>query len=186
MAKGPVGKYKCSKCDKEISLIAKTRHDRSCDGTYRIYKPVFTKTKECVFCGREFTTVSGCGSHAVQCEQNPERVIRKTGYSWNKGLTIETDERVAKSAALLRSNIKPNHGQCKDPNKEIERRKKISLSLKETGTAGGYRENAGRSKKFSVYDSFGNKTTLQSSYEYAVFEILCELGIRWMRPKALS
>lgn len=54
------------------------------------------------------------------------------------------------------------------------------------GKRGGYRENAGRSKKFKVFDSFGNQTTLQSLYEYAVFELLCELGLRWVRPKALK
>lgn len=54
------------------------------------------------------------------------------------------------------------------------------------GRIGGYRANAGRSKKFKVHDSLGNLTTLQSTYEYAVFEILCELGIRWIRPGALK
>lgn len=54
------------------------------------------------------------------------------------------------------------------------------------GRHGGYRPNAGRSKKFKVYDSFGNRVTLQSTYENVVFEILCELGIRWIRPKALK
>jgi hypothetical protein len=54
------------------------------------------------------------------------------------------------------------------------------------GKHGGYRPNAGRSKKVKVYDSNGKLVTLQSSYENAVFEILCELGINWIRPSALK
>lgn len=54
------------------------------------------------------------------------------------------------------------------------------------GKHGGYRPNAGRSKKFKVLDTYGNVVTLQSSYELNVFEILCELGIEWIRPRALK
>jgi hypothetical protein len=51
---------------------------------------------------------------------------------------------------------------------------------------GGYRENAGHSKKFKVVDSFGKETTLQSSYELRCSELLNGLGIKWLRPKALK
>ena len=54
MARGPVGKYKCLKCSKDVSLIAKTRHDRSCDGVVRTYKAAHNKATDCVFCGRVF------------------------------------------------------------------------------------------------------------------------------------
>lgn len=54
------------------------------------------------------------------------------------------------------------------------------------GKVGGYRPNAGRSKKFRVYDTQGNIVVLQSTYELDLFEILCELGVRWERPKALK
>lgn len=51
---------------------------------------------------------------------------------------------------------------------------------------GGYRENAGHSKKFKVTDSFCNVVTLQSTYELKCSEILNDLSIRWIRPKALK
>lgn len=54
------------------------------------------------------------------------------------------------------------------------------------GKHGGYRPNAGRSKKFKVVDSFGKETVLQSSYELKCSEILNEMGIKWVRPKALK
>jgi hypothetical protein len=68
---------------------------------------------------------------------------------------------------------------------ELIRRKKISDAQKRLG-GGGYRENAGRSKKFKVFDSFGNPTTLQSSYELECSVILDKMGIKWNRPKALK
>lgn len=54
------------------------------------------------------------------------------------------------------------------------------------GKIGGYRANAGRSKKFKVVDSFGSSTTLQSTYELKCKEILDQIGILWVRPKALK
>lgn len=54
------------------------------------------------------------------------------------------------------------------------------------GQIGGYRPNAGRSKKFKVRDSFGKETTLQSTFELRCAEILDKLKINWIRPKALK
>ena len=54
------------------------------------------------------------------------------------------------------------------------------------GKHGGYRQNAGRSKKFKVFDSFGTETILQSTYELECSKVLDELGIKWIRPKMLK
>lgn len=54
------------------------------------------------------------------------------------------------------------------------------------GQLGGYRPNAGRSKKFRVEDSYGNDVVLQSTYELRCSEILNQLKISWIRPKALK
>lgn len=54
------------------------------------------------------------------------------------------------------------------------------------GNYGGYKERAGRSKKYYVFDSLGNKTCLQSSYELKCSNILEELNLRWVRPKSLK
>lgn len=66
-------------------------------------------------------------------------------------------------------------------------RTKPDLRNKEyIGKRGGYRANAGKSKKFKVLDSFGKETLLQSSFELKCSEILNELSIRWIRPKAIK
>ena len=54
------------------------------------------------------------------------------------------------------------------------------------GKIGGYRPNAGRSKKFKVLDSYGIEVVLQSSYELLCSEILNDLNIKWIRPKSLK
>jgi hypothetical protein len=51
---------------------------------------------------------------------------------------------------------------------------------------GGYKENAGRSKKFRVPDSYGKIVTLQSTYELRCAEILNELSVKWIRPKSMK
>jgi hypothetical protein len=66
-----------------------------------------------------------------------------------------------------------------------EIRLKLSHKGNPNGKMGGYREKAGRSKKFYVLDSFGNKICLQSSYEKRVAEILDDLKIKWTRPSFL-
>lgn len=187
MAKGPVGKYTCEKCSKEISLIAKTRHDRSCDGTYKIYKPAITSSKECGFCNKIFSTVSGCGVHIPQCQMNPDGEKKVRGTSWNRGLSKETDERILKSSIALKESAKhnPNHGKCADPEKEAARRKKLSDSAKKGGF-GGYQPNAGRSKKCKAIDQYGTEVTLQSSYELICSQVLDLMGVKWVRPGALK
>jgi hypothetical protein len=54
------------------------------------------------------------------------------------------------------------------------------------GRRGGYRPNAGRTKKYTVKDSFGNDVVLQSTYELSCSQILNELGVSWIRPLALK
>jgi len=54
------------------------------------------------------------------------------------------------------------------------------------GKQGGYRPNAGHSKKFKVVDSFGKDTVLQSSYELECANLLNVMDIKWNRPRAMK
>jgi hypothetical protein len=98
----------------------------------------------------------------------------KTGNRviWNKGKTKETD-----SSLLAASNKMKELGHggwsksaCSNGGK----------------TNGGYKPNAGRSKKYYVDDSFGTKVCLQSSYELLCSQILDKLEIKWIRPPSLK
>jgi len=141
----------------------------------------------CVYCSKICKNDNSHRNHERQCPKNLNRIYKNgmTGKTaWNKGLTVATDERVAKNAIAIKANAK-EIGRCKDPEKEAVRRQKLSMAAKRSGF-GGYRENAGRSKKFRVVDSFGKETVLQSTYELKCSEILNDLGIKWVRPKALK
>ncbi len=110
--------------------------------------------------------------------------VKQNLVAWNKGLTKETDHRVKKFAETHRANIKSGKtivkGCCtKEWNQSEQGRKSSSKG-------GGFRENAGRSKKFKVKDSYNNEVVLQSSYELECMNILNLININWSRPKALK
>ncbi len=134
----------------------------------------------CIKCKVETTTGQLTRNHVQKCpiKRYPTKFPNNFGRpAWNKGLTSKIDLRVKNIADIQRGKSKPALSQ--------EHKDRLSIVAKKR-CFGGYRENAGRSKKFKVYDSFGNQKTLQSTYEYAVFEILSELEIRWVRPKAFK
>ena len=88
------------------------------------------------------------------------------------------DSRVRKNGIALRGIL-----VGRSVSKEV--RLKISKSVKLAGT-GGYRSGAGRGKHVKVVDSFGTVTTLQSSYEFRFSQILDNLKVNWIRPKAFN
>lgn len=136
----------------------------------------------CNFCQKECPSKSGLGNHKRFCPHNPNRVAyvsqttkEKGHIAWNKGLD-KTDERVARLSAKAAAA----------PRRPMSEQSRQNISRGTKGKTGGYRENAGISKKFRVEDSFGKITCLQSSYELEVSKILNELEIKWLRPKALK
>lgn len=133
----------------------------------------------CIKCKAETTTAQLKRNHINGCPS--KKLPKKTG-AWNKGLTKDTDIRVKNHSLSLIGRVL---GKAKTAEAEEERKSKISDYAKSSGF-GGYRENAGRSKKFKVVDSFGKETTLQSSFELQCSELLNEMNIRWLRPKSLK
>jgi len=132
----------------------------------------------CKFCNKECKNSNSYRNHERLCPKNENRVYvshtlgSKGHVAWNKGLTKETSSSLAKLSA---THKRLGYGGW---SKEA--------SSKGGKAGGGYRENAGRSKKFRVPDSEGKITVLQSSYELKCSEILNGLGIKWVRPKALK
>lgn len=161
-----VAKQICEKCKREISKSNYDRHYNSCDGTYFIgpHKPRLKpkKTRDEVL------------AHMQKMRQ------AKNPIPWNKGLTKETNDSVKKQAETMKEGYKTGRITYTpiDPKILSENAKKQQF--------GGYRENAGRSKKFKYKDSFGREVCLQSTYELKCAEILDRMNIRWIRPKHLK
>lgn len=110
----------------------------------------------CKYCNKESKNKNSLGNHEFRCINNVNRDMTKIS---RKGIigTPRTDAQKARQSEIARST-----------------------------RFGGYRENAGRSKKFKVLDSFGKETVLQSTYELLCSEILNQLGVKWIRPRALK
>ena len=166
-----IKKTLCVKCSREISNSNYKKHYNTCDGTYFTgpHKPNKKSFEEIEKRKRE---------HIEDLR------LKNIGRpAWNKGLTKDSDIRVKKYSEANTGNSKI--GRCLDPQKELERRQKLSNSAKKQGF-GGYNANAGHSKKFKVIDSYGNLVTLQSTYELECSKILNDLNILWTRPKSLT
>jgi hypothetical protein len=143
----------------------------------------------CKFCNKECKNLNSLRNHERLCPHNSERVYvshttKEKGYTaWNKGLSKETDGRVAKNAESLMLAYKEGRAKIQDIcliSKEERSRRAIAQGL------GGYQEGAGRTNKFFIEDSFGKMTCLQGTYELECATVLNNLGIMWIRPKALK
>ena len=75
----------------------------------------------CKFCGKECKNKNSLIQHKIRCKQNPNRVEnysspkinRKGQVPWNKGLTKETDQRIAKGVEQLRLYYTTHDGTYK-------------------------------------------------------------------------
>lgn len=88
-------------------------------------------------CGEIFTSRRKLQNHKKECETWKN----KNKYGWSKGLTKYTDERLLHLSNTIQNKIKNNEfkkpiGKCIDDEKEIERRKKISESMKKAANEG--------------------------------------------------
>lgn len=138
----------------------------------------------CKFCNKLCKNINSLTQHQRLCPNNAERVYisHTIGIrSWNNGLTKDTDERVAASSVALKTYY-ANHPAAGCCSKDFLGSEKHRLG---SSKGGGYRENAGRSKKYKVNDSYGKEVVLQSTYELETSIILNEMGINWIRPKSL-
>jgi hypothetical protein len=147
---------KCEKCNKEISNSNFKKHNNVCVGE---------KQKK----------VRGIDFDPNMGYKNGTRI------TWNKGLTKESNNDVLKQSVALKDGFAAGR---KPSGAATWSKEECSAHAKKHGF-GGYRENAGRSKKFRVADSYGKEVVLQSTYELRCSKILNELNIDWIRPKSM-
>lgn len=151
--------YKCQKCGSIYNTERGLhQHERKCNGSVKEKE----YHKNCIFCGKEILHIGSLCSHEKYCKLNPnreKRIIstynRHCVTPWNKGLTKNNDERIAlitiKTSStkekLKREGKYINTGKASTIEKEKERRKKISQTMKGNPLAGGKRHGSGRGKK---------------------------------------
>lgn len=186
-----VRKQVCELCGAEISVSNFGKHVRR----HNEHPETFEKSKyalvhdglDCIFCGKSFSTRNGLCTHERQCKQNPDRqqleyagiaeynAKRKAGEVtvWNKGLTKETDERLAARGKALSERYKS--GELKfywEGRKHSEETKaKLSIIAAENQLGGHpYR-------KHIEY----NGVLLDSGLELQLAQRLDLLNIKWER-----
>lgn len=111
----------------------------------------------CKYCGRECKSLNSLKQHEIRCKQNPnaikcigQHVSRKNNVNGYKWLTNHVEQKFVKSNEVQKyldlgweygmsdefkiknslSKIGKPSGKCLDPNKELERKQKISNTMK--------------------------------------------------------
>lgn len=120
-------KTECPVCGKLISNNNLEKHIKSHEthpkyqaqqsGEIQVYHLDHTDLF-CKFCGKKCKNKNSLVQHEIRCSQNPQKLnttidnfnkkgrVYKNGKSaWNKGLTKETDERVAKYSELISTSV---------------------------------------------------------------------------------
>lgn len=109
----------------------------------------------CEYCGKQCKNLNSLTQHKIRCKNNPNKIkftpvnnLTEEGRGWSRGLTKETDQRVAKISEGVRNSIKRiNKRLACSQEAEILRRKKISETMKRNKNAGGLRYGSGRGHK---------------------------------------
>lgn len=119
---------------------------------------------KCV-CGKTFNNSQAFNGHKARCKIHMKMKYGnnyKIHYSdnlsnrgWAKGLTKETDKRIMKLSTALKEAAQKckeegkiwSTGKASTEQKELERRSKISNTMKKNPKAGGLRKGSGRGKK---------------------------------------
>lgn len=137
----------------------------------------------CVYCGKQCKNFNSLKNHEIRCKSNPDRIrtsattkaiealnkYNKNG-SWNKGLTIDTDERVKYGSEKIHQYYQTHENPFKGKHHSAETRKILSKK------AHGHTYKNGTYYK-GVY--------LDSSYELTVAKSLDENNVKWIRPRSL-
>lgn len=131
---------------------------------------------KCIYCTKEFTNAGGRGSHQKYCDLNPNKSIRpinrgarknKGNTAWNKGLTKESDERVAHSKET--KNVLKEIAAHRNFSHSEESKQHLSRLAKERGLGGVTQ---------SRWIKYKGKT-LGSTYELQLAESLDAHNIKW-------
>jgi hypothetical protein len=153
-----------------------------------------TKTSTCLVCQKQISN-NNLVRHEKTCGvvKQPKKVRGvdfdpnigfklKTRVAWNKGLSKDTSPAIKKYASTISSRYRSGELKVQGCATWSKEQRRENAKKHKTG---GYKPNAGHSKKFQAFDSFGNKVCLQSTYELQCAQILDQLKIKWIRPKFL-
>jgi len=140
----------CPHCHKLISKSNFNRHLNSHMTHPDYQKELLTRQSvqhdglNCKYCGKLCKNKNSLAQHECRCNENPNKIKINTHSSgnhtshtaWNKGLTKETDKRVAKSGQThhirhLQGQYDYSHNKHTEETKEKIRQQKLELCAKQ-------------------------------------------------------
>lgn len=180
----------CEFCGKEFyTKKSYTQHVNHCSNNpdKKIYNEasLFEEPQNCKYCGKSCKNSNSLRNHERLCKCNPDRQIlaphQRGGWpkgkpGWSKGLTKETDTRVANCSKQLIEYYKAHEGIFKGKHhtpQTIEILRNIALENEH--------HNHFRRRTTYTYKS----AKFQSSYELAVAMDLDKYDVKWVQPKKL-
>lgn len=131
----------CEHCGQEVSASNYSKHLRR----HQNHPETFGESRYhidhddlfCKFCGKECKNKNSLVQHEIRCKLNPNKINTnikdfnaKGRIPWNKGLTKETDKRIAISARHLSETmkVKSGHPQSEETKLKISKARKKYLS----------------------------------------------------------
>ena len=95
----------CPICARQMSNANYSKHVKAHDKPSRYCKSVDHDGLNCKYCGKLCKHKNSLAQHEIRCRNNPDKLAVPekllTSPAWNKGLTKDTDTRVAKNAASV-------------------------------------------------------------------------------------
>ena len=175
-------KVLCEICNQEISKSNYSKHlRRHAENPKSFEIPKYRVMHDglnCQFCNMLCKNDRSLRSHEFKCKLNPERVIspfskelsddiRKPGpftghQGWNKGLTADTDPRVAQNAASLKRYYQSHAGTFSGKHHTEQTKHLISQKLTEH-----FHDDANRACK--GYRGYYDNVYFMSTYELALY-----------------
>ena len=194
--------YNCCFCSKVcLGSEALTNHQNHCKqnpNRKARNNHKFETVLNCKYCNKEFVNPGFLAAHEKICDSNPQRVYydyaeryanmtehAKNNMAWSRGLTKETDERVAKGSLTLKLHYKDHDGGFKGKtHSEVTKAqigRTVSNKLKEGYANGSITPAAGIGRgKYSYIITSTDKYMLRSTYEFIfALYLLIIKGVRF-------
>ena len=182
--------FNCQYCNKTCNGVqALHKHERHClkNPTRVPQKVPSINTEavagECRFCQRVCKNANSLRNHERLCKQNPDRVLPPrvtenldySKFGWSKGLTKDTDPRVANMAEKLKESYASGKNIARSGFIHTEEEK---IHLSDIAKEQHYETHFGRKRVFEY-----NGYKFISSYEMEVAKSLDSHNIKWTQPK---
>ena len=129
-------------------------------------------------CGKSFLKGQSFNGHKSRCKIHLESVGKTIKHSKRKACSVEQKKKISLAVKKFYIDKKPT-GIASSPEKEEERKRKISESMKKNTNAGGLRLGSGRGIKTWYLSHIAGNVYLRSSYELEYAKYLDAMNIKW-------